>query len=175
MLRTYAFFLLIAAFAASFLSSGSDPVAERPNRDERKATSASPIDEASEGSYDADNSNVVEIERSADGHFYADAVINGTQVHILVDTGATGIALTRDDAHRVGLPISPRMDAVIGRGPSGDVYGEYVQLDRISLGNTSAEGMPAVVLDTGHQSLLGQSFLQGFDSVEIRGDKMLLR
>ena len=48
-------------------------------------------------------------------------------------------------------------------------------LDRISLGEEAAVGMPAIVLDGGGQSLLGQAFLSKFASVEIRGDTMVLR
>ena len=39
----------------------------------------------------------VEIQRSSDGHFYADVEINGAPVHALVDTGASGVALSRDE------------------------------------------------------------------------------
>lgn len=176
MLRTYVFFLLIAAFVASLLSGGADPAPEKESPDDQRMIAVSAMEERPEGgSQEPSAFDAVELRRSRDGHFYADVIINGAQVNVLVDTGATGIALTREDARRVGLPISARMDAVIGRGPSGDVHGEHVRLDRIALGNKSAERVPAVVLDMGHQSLLGQSFLQQFDSVEIKGDKMLLR
>ena len=47
-------------------------------------------------------------------------------------------------------------------------------IDRIALGGKSAETVPAVVLDGGQKSLLGQSFLAKFDSVEIRGETMVL-
>lgn len=174
MLRSYILFLLAAAFLASFLSSGGDPVPERPPTEGQGAIAVE--SEPSDDGFSQDaNSGDIEIRRSADGHFYADVTINGITVNILVDTGATGIALTRDDARRVGLAVAARMDQVIGRGASGDVRGEYVRLDRVALGGASAEAVPAVVLDTGHQSLLGQSFLQEFQSVEIQGDKMLLR
>ena len=46
------------------------------------------------------------IARSADGHFYADLMVNGAPVHFLVDTGASVVALTRDDAQKVGLQFS---------------------------------------------------------------------
>ena len=176
MLRGYAILLLIAAFVASLLASDGDPAPEKERPDGRRTISVSAMEEAEDsGSSEYGINDPLEIDRSPDGHFYAEVSINGTPVNILVDTGATEVALTRDDARRVGLAISSRMDGVVGRGASGDVRGEYVQLDRIALGNTSAKGMPAVVLDTGQQSLLGQSFLQEFDSVEIKGDKMLLR
>src|SRR5687768_2493745 len=105
------------------------------------------------------SSGAIELRRESNGHFYADVDINGSPVRVLVDTGASGIALSRDDARRAGLAISAGMFEVIGKGANGDVHGEYVQLDRVSLGSTTAEGVPAVVLDSGEQSLLGQSFL----------------
>jgi clan AA aspartic protease (TIGR02281 family) len=67
------------------------------------------------------------------------------------------------------------MPNVVGQGAGGEVKGEYVTLDRVGLGDEKAESMQAVVLDGGGQSLLGQSFLGQFASVEIKGDKMVLR
>ena len=61
------------------------------------------------------------------------------------------------------------------KGANGDIHGEFVKLDRVTLGPKTVEGVTAVVLDAGEQSLLGQSFLSKFDTVEIRGDTMFLR
>jgi aspartyl protease family protein len=121
------------------------------------------------------SSDAIQLTRESNGHFYADVQINGMPVHILVDTGASGIALSRADAQRAGIMPSAAMFQVIGQGANGDVHGEEVRLDRVTLGSKTVEGMPAVVLDAGEQSLLGQSFLSEFDTVEIRGDTMLLR
>ena len=96
-------------------------------------------------------------DRQPDGHFYADVRINGNMVHMLVDTGATGIALSRDDARTAGLAPSIGMSDVVGEGADGAVRGEYVRLDRVELGPLSAEGMNAVVLNGGQQSLLGRA------------------
>ena len=73
------------------------------------------------------------------------------------------------------LPNHRREDAgnVVAQGAGGDVKGELVTIDRIALGGETAESVPAVVLDGGHKSLLGQSFLAKFASVEIRGDTMV--
>ena len=117
----------------------------------------------------------LELYREADGHFYADVQINGATIHALVDTGASQIALSRADAGSAGIATSIGMPNVIGEGASGAVHGEVVTLDRVTLGSRTAEGMRAVVLEGGEQSLLGQSFLSEFDSVEIRGDTMVLK
>ena len=117
----------------------------------------------------------LDIPRSSDGHFYADVDVNGTKLHMLVDTGATEIALSREDARNAGIATSIGMNDVVGRGADGSVHGEVVTVDRMSLGNSKAEAMPAIVLNSGDQSLLGQSFLAKFASVEIHGDTMTLR
>ena len=117
----------------------------------------------------------IRLQRSSDGHFYADVELNGTTVTMLVDTGASVIALSREDARKAGIATSIGMNDVVGRGADGSVHGEFVTIDRVALGEKSAEQMPAMVLNSGEQSLLGQSFLQKFASVEIRGDTMTLR
>ena len=116
----------------------------------------------------------VELDRNDDGHFYADVQINGSRIHMLVDTGASAIALSRDDARSAGIATSIGMNDVVGQGADGEVHGEYVKIDRMELGPKTVEGLEAVVLNNGEQSLLGQSFLAKFDSVEIHGDKMVL-
>jgi aspartyl protease family protein len=117
----------------------------------------------------------LDIPRSDNGHFYADVDVNGTKVHMLIDTGATGIALSREDARSAGIATSIGMNDVVGEGADGTVHGEVVTVDRLSLGSVKAEAMPAIVLNSGGQSLLGQTFLAKFASVEIHGDTMTLK
>ena len=173
--------LVLVFFMGLFVSvlntaapSGSDSVerfkakaAESSGEFGGSSSAASSTDGAQDGT--------VELDRNSDGHFYADVEINGARVHALVDTGATGIALSREDARSVGVAVSVGMPEVVGRGADGDVRGEYVTLDRVALGHRSAENVEAVVLNGGEQTLLGQTFLSKFESVEIRGDKMVLR
>ena len=138
------------------------------------ASSSGDSDNESEG--DAPTSvGEIALERNPDGHFYADVEVNGQTINFLVDTGASVIALSRDDARRAGLAPSISMPGVVGEGASGEVHGEVVSLDRVSLGSATASNLPAIVLDSGSQSLLGQSFLSKFDSVEIRDDRMILQ
>lgn len=117
----------------------------------------------------------LELQRGSDGQFYADVRVNGTYLHMLVDTGASIIALSRDDARSAGLITATGANDVIGEGADGAVHGEYARLDNVELGPLTAQGLDAVILDSGSQSLLGQSFLSKFDSVQIEGDRMILR
>lgn len=115
------------------------------------------------------------LDRRSDGHFYANVEINGATIEMLVDTGASGVALSENDARRVGIATSIGMRDEVGEGAGGTVYGDVVQLDRIRLGGVEMEGVPSVVLKGGNMSLLGQGFLSKFSKVEIEGDRMILR
>ena len=171
MAKNYLIFLLVAGVFTSMLPS-RQPVNSVP----AQAVPESRYSESGRSqSNDNSTSDAIQLTREFNGHFYADVEINGSPVRVLVDTGASGIALSRSDAQRAGLAVSAGMFEVIGKGANGDVHGEYVRLDRVTLGPKTVEGVSAVVLDAGDQSLLGQSFLSKFETVEIRGDTMFLR
>jgi aspartyl protease family protein len=143
-------------------------------------TSDSPSSASASSEHTAGQSNneldrSIELIRDRNGYFYADVQINGAPVHMVVDTGATVVALSRDDARMAGVATSIGMNDVVGQGADGDVKGEEVTLDRVALGDKTVERVPAIVLSSGSQSLLGQSFLSKFASVQIEGDRMLLR
>jgi aspartyl protease family protein len=117
----------------------------------------------------------VTLDRAPDGHFYADAQVNGTTVHFMVDTGASGVALSADDAQRVGLPYFSSEFSAVGRGASGEVRGKIVTLDRVTLGGKSVENVSGAILEGSEMSLLGQSFLSQMGTIEISGDRMVIR
>src|SRR3954451_22519816 len=174
MLRTYMVILLVIGITASMMSGGR-PAAPSIQPDALIVNAAAFPTEPPLQNVASLEDGSVQLQRQQNGHFYADVDINGADVHALVDTGASGIALSRDDARKAGIATSIGMNDVIGRGADGDVRGEVVTIDRISLGSASAEHMDAIVLNSGEQSLLGQQFLSKFDSVEIHGDTMVLR
>lgn len=172
MLRYYLGFLLVVGIGASMVTTTPNDL---PARDQSPGTTLQVAAPPPADNLQLAGGKAVTLQRQDDGHFYADVQINGSTVRMLVDTGASGIALTRDDARRAGIGISIGMPNVVGQGAGGEVKGEYVTLDRVSLGDESVSAVPAVVLDGGGQSLLGQSFLGQFASVEIKGNKMVLR
>ncbi|MEO5577558.1 MAG: TIGR02281 family clan AA aspartic protease [Sphingomicrobium sp.] len=115
------------------------------------------------------------LQRAPDGHFYADAQVNGITVHFLVDTGASGVALSAADARRVGLPFFPTEFTAVGRGASGEVRGKLVTLDRVSLGGKSVDNVGGAILEGSEMSLLGQSFLSRMGTIEMTPDRMVIR
>ncbi|MGA9582556.1 MAG: TIGR02281 family clan AA aspartic protease [Allosphingosinicella sp.] len=111
------------------------------------------------------------LERSGGGHFYADVEVNGELVRFLVDTGASGVALTERDAKRVGLAFDSGEYEQVGMGASGAVRGKFVILDKVSLDGKAAHRIDGAILEGSEISLLGQNYLGRF-SIEIRGDTM---
>ncbi|HYD37792.1 MAG TPA: TIGR02281 family clan AA aspartic protease [Allosphingosinicella sp.] len=111
------------------------------------------------------------LERSEGGHFYANVEVNGQLVRFLVDTGATGVALTESDAERIGLDFDRAAYEQVGMGASGPVRGKFVTLDKVSLDGKAAHDVDGAILEGSDISLLGQDYLGRF-SVEMRGDTM---
>jgi aspartyl protease family protein len=117
----------------------------------------------------------VTLNRSSDRHYYATASVNGHDVRFLVDTGASEIALTEDDARKVGVKFDPTKYGLLGEGASGYVRGQYVQLDDVRLDGIHLGGAKAVVVEGADVSLLGQPFLEKVDEIVIRKGEMILR
>lgn len=115
------------------------------------------------------------LQAGAHGHFTVEAMVNGTPITFLVDTGASAIYLTPDDAARLGwtpqrLTYSERYSTA-----SGVVHAAPVTLRSLRIGQLEFYDLPASV---GQQpssiSLLGMTFLKRFQSYEVRGDRLIL-
>lgn len=115
------------------------------------------------------------IERESNGHFYVNAKVNGELVRFVVDTGATGVALTEDDARRAGLQFSTRDFEHVGEGAAGPIRGTLVTIDSIDVDGKTVEDVSGAVLEGSQLSLLGQSYLSRMGEVQMRGDYMVLR
>ena len=118
----------------------------------------------------------VTIPRSADGHYYLTALVNGEAIRFVVDTGASDMVLTRQDAERAGL--SPETLNYLGRATTanGEVRTAYVRLSEVQLGEVSDFDVPAVVNDGEMpQSLLGMGYLQRWGRIEIANNELILK
>lgn len=116
------------------------------------------------------------LEREANGHFYTNAKINDRElIHFVVDTGATVVVLTVDDAHRLGIPVNPAEFTIVGEGASGPVRGKDITLDSVEIDGKRVENVRAAVLEGSNLSLLGQAYLSRMGEVEMSGDYMVLK
>ena len=117
----------------------------------------------------------VRLERENNGHFYVHGEVNGQLARFVVDTGASMVALTMEDAERLGVPYNEAEFEIVGTGASGPVRGQMVKLDRVVVEGREVTEVSGAVLEGLEISLLGQSFLSRIGSVEMSGDYMILR
>ena len=119
----------------------------------------------------------VTLVRDADSHFRALVSVNGQQFPMLVDSGASMIALTQADARRAGINPPPSAYTAIAQTAGGEVRTAQVIIARVSIGGIERRNVPAAVMPASalNQSLLGQSFLSTLADVHISGDRMALR
>jgi aspartyl protease family protein len=115
------------------------------------------------------------LERENNGHFYVYAKVNGELVRFIVDTGASNVALTVEDARRVGLKFEPGEFQYVGEGASGPVRGKLVRLNRVDIEGKTVDDVSGVILEGSNLSLLGQSYLARMGEVQMVGDTMVLK
>lgn len=115
----------------------------------------------------------VVLDANSHGHYVVDGRINGRPVTLLVDTGATDVALSEDLAMRLGLP---RHGGVISHTANGAVAGWRSELDSLRIGGLHLRGVQATVLpELGDGTvLLGMSALKRLE-LEQRGRQLTLR
>jgi aspartyl protease family protein len=119
----------------------------------------------------------VEIVRASTGDFAVTAQINGAPVAMVLDTGASSVVLTRDDAKAAGLPLEVLNYTVSIDTANGRTRAAPVTLDRIAIGGLVERSVQALVAQPGQlrTSLLGMSFLNRLQSWEVSGDRLMLR
>jgi aspartyl protease family protein len=116
-----------------------------------------------------------ELQREGNGHFYVHAKVNGQLVRFVVDTGATSVALTEEDAERVGIHVDRPNFEIVGEGAAGPIRGQRVQIGSIEVEGKLVNDVRGAVLEGSSMSLLGQSYLSRLTEVKMAGEYMVLR
>lgn len=113
------------------------------------------------------------VSKGADGHFWADAEVNGEPVHFLVDTGATAVALTPTDAARLGFKPSDLNYGHKVTTAGGSSRAASVTLSSVSINGARLEDVKALVVADGLDvSLLGMSYLGRLTRFEATRDTL---
>ena len=120
---------------------------------------------------------VVSIPKSRqDGQFWTDARVNSGYVRFLVDTGASAVALTLNDAKKAGIRTDDLVYNVPVQTAGGTNYAAMVELKSISIGAITIRNVRALVVPDGlHTSLLGMTYLGQLQKVEATPNALLLR
>lgn len=120
------------------------------------------------------NEGRIEVPVNRDGHFYLTLDVDDVPIRFVIDTGATDVVLSRDDAERLGYDMSTLGFQGAARTANGRVRTARVELENVGVGDLRDTTLPAWVnegeMDT---SLLGMAYLKRFEKVEI-SKKMLV-
>jgi aspartyl protease family protein len=119
----------------------------------------------------------VRIRRRLDGHFTAKVRVNGKPVSMIVDTGATSIVLTPEDAEKAGIDTKALTYRVPVLTANGRAMAARIHLEKVAIGPLDRKDVEALIAQPGAltQSLLGMSFLSRLRSYEFSGDFLTLR
>jgi len=146
----------LVVFGFALMASFGTALTIRHLEGDGMAQAATPVVEAAVGASGTD----AQVVKGADGHYWAEANIDGKAVRVLVDTGASVVALTRADALRLGVDPEPAAFTGKVQTASGVVRAAPVQLKTISVAGARVDRVEALVVEQGLEySLLGMSYL----------------
>lgn len=118
----------------------------------------------------------VVVMRQMDGHFFVRADVEGSTMTLMVDTGASYVALTVEDARRIGVDPDTLSYHLPIRTANGMIQAAPITINRMAIGSIERRNVQALVSPPGamDESLLGLSFLNSLRSYAISGDRLVL-
>ena len=142
----------------------------------RPAYSAAPQLASAVAQVDPVASSASAIAKSPDGHYWAEASVDGHAVRFLVDTGASAVALTGEDARRLGFDPASLNYSYAVQTANGEAHAARVTLPNIAVAGARVENVDAFVIDHGLEtSLLGMTYLGRLSRFEATPNTLILR
>ncbi|PCI83963.1 MAG: TIGR02281 family clan AA aspartic protease [Hyphomicrobiales bacterium] len=128
-------------------------------------------------SADAKANPTVTLNSNGAGHFTARGMINGSHVDFLVDTGATIVFISREEARHVGIDLRKLNYDHTALTAAGKTKFARVFLDEVSVGNIKVRNVEAAVAQSDEvtNNLLGMTFLSRIKGFEFSGDRLIMR
>jgi aspartyl protease family protein len=116
------------------------------------------------------------IAKSSDGHYWAQGQVDGHAVRFLVDTGATAVALTQDDAKRLGFDPAHLDYSYSVITADGKARAAPIKLASIAVAGARVDDVQAYVIEKGLEtSLLGMTYLGRLSRFEATPTSLILR
>ncbi len=123
-----------------------------------------------------DHGGLVRLTADRSGHYRTEAEINNRTVPVLVDTGATLIALRYEDARSMNL-VNPgdKFDVRV-RTANGEGRAKRITLRSVTVGTITLRDVDALVSEQGvlATNLLGMSFLKRLARFEVQRGQLVL-
>ncbi|MEA3035753.1 MAG: aspartyl protease family protein [Sphingomonadales bacterium] len=117
----------------------------------------------------------VRIRMAGDGHFWADASVNGVKRRMLIDSGATVTALSEETAAAAGVAPSVGPLPVVLRTANGLAQGRTGTVRELRLGNVVARDIKVVVSPSfGNLDVVGMNLLSKLASWRVEGRTLIL-
>lgn len=155
--------------AQAVVSLGERGRAPELRRAETATAPIAPLSGAAEG-------HAASVSKSSDGHYWAEALVNGKRVRFLVDTGATAVALTAEDAERLGIHVADLDYSADVTTANGQAHAAQVTLASVSVAGARVSDVQALVIDKGlPTSLLGMTYLGRLSRFEATQTALILR
>lgn len=116
------------------------------------------------------------IKQGQDGHFHVTAAIDGVRRRMLIDSGATTVALSVATAEAIGLDLDESPFPVLLKTANGQVEARRATIKRLTVGSVTATDLAAVVSPAfGDQDVIGMNFLSRLASWRVEGRTLVLR
>jgi aspartyl protease family protein len=125
------------------------------------------------GATRASSNGKIVLHAISNGHFLAQGQINGRAISLMVDTGASVVGISEEDAQRIGLNYKLGQPVRISTA-NGSVIGWRVSLNSVRLGSVDVFNVDAVVTPGAMPYvLLGNSFLTRFQMTRTNDELVL--
>lgn len=125
----------------------------------------------------ADLDGVVTVPADGRGHFLVEPLVDGRRIRMLVDTGASAVALSYEDAANAGIRVGTTDFTVPVNTANGVTQAARVRIAEIQIGDITVRGVEAFVARPGalKVSLLGMTFLKRLSGFEIAQGRLTMR
>lgn len=155
---------LTAVLLPTVTSQGASPALPYPPVVDQPAPTSLPVMAGAGGH------RKLTIQRSTDGLFYVEAMVNGASVHFVVDSGSSVVVLSAGDAARSAVGGSEPMSVDTAGGASPM---RRARIKQVMLAGNLLSNVDAAIVDRDLKvSLLGQSALSKLSSVTFKGDQL---
>lgn len=120
------------------------------------------------------NGNII-FQKSSNGHFMLNIKTNDRNIKYMLDTGATKVCLTIDDARKIGINTDNLTFSMPFKSANGIGYAAPIIIKKMRVGHINLKNVPAFVNNAKMQSsLLGMSFISKLKSFNMSGDYLIL-
>lgn len=115
------------------------------------------------------------IRLAGNGHFMANARINGVERRMLIDSGATVTALSARTAAAAGLEPQADVVPVVIRTANGMIRAQTATVGLVEVGNITARNLKVVISPAfGDVDVLGMNFLSKLRSWRVEDNVLVL-